>query len=171
MVICETARLRIRQLRGDDAAFIQVLTNDPDYVRNIGNRGVRTVDDAARYLRNGPMAAYEEWGFGLYLVEIKGNWLPIGTCGLLRRDYHPEVEIGFAFVPAGRGGGYAFEAASAVLEYAVGALQLRRIVAFTAPDNQPSIRLLTKLGFQFEKMLDLPGHDEPSRFFVRNTQE
>jgi ribosomal-protein-alanine N-acetyltransferase len=163
----ETERLRLRHLSGADAAFMLELLTDPDYIRNIADRGVRTVEDAERYILAGPAASYEKFGFGLYLVELKQPLQPIGLCGLLRRDYHPDVEIGYAFLPAGRGQGYVLESATAVLEVAR-SLEVDRLVAVTTPDNQPSIRVLEKLGFQFEGMVKLPGHTGPSRFFVRN---
>ena len=169
-IVCETERLRLRRLSRDDAAFILELLTDPDYVRNIADRGVRTLEDAERYIQTGPMASYEQFGFGLYRVELKEPVVPIGTCGLLRRDYHPDVEIGYAFLPVGRGRGYVLEAANAVLETAR-SLRLQRIVAVTTLDNQPSIRVLEKLGFQFQRMVYLMGHTGPRRFFVRNAHD
>jgi ribosomal-protein-alanine N-acetyltransferase len=165
--VCETDRLRLRHLTGADAAFMLELLTDPDYLRNIADRGVRTVEDAERYILAGPAASYERFGFGLYLVELRQPLQPIGLCGLLRRDYHPDVEIGYAFLPAGRGKGYVLESATAVLEVAR-SLEVERLVAVTTPDNQPSVRVLEKMGFQFEGMVNLPGHSGPSRFFVRN---
>jgi len=168
VIVCETERLRLRRLTRDDAAFTLELLADPDYVRNIADRGVRTLEDAAGYIQTGPVASYERFGFGLYLVELKEPVRPIGMCGLLRRDYHPDVEIGYAFLPAGRGRGYVVEAAAAVLETAR-SLPAKRIVAVTTLDNQPSIRVLEKLGFQFRRVVYLMGHTRPSRLFVRNT--
>jgi RimJ/RimL family protein N-acetyltransferase len=164
--VCETERLRLRHLSGADAAFMLELLTDPDYIRNIADRGVRTVEDAERYILAGPAASYEKFGFGLYLVELKESLRAIGLCGLLRRDYHPDVEIGYAFVPAGRGQGYAMESATAVLGLAR-AFGVERLVAVTAPDNHASVRVLEKLGFRFEGMVNLPGHAGMSRFFVR----
>lgn len=144
------------------------LLADPDYIRNIADRGVRTLEDAARYIQAGPVASYEQFGFGLNLVELKETGQAIGTCGLLRRDYHPDVEIGYAFLPAGRGSGYVVEAAQAVLETAR-SLPMKRIVAVTTLDNQSSIRVLEKLGFHFERLVWPMGHTGPRRLFVRNT--
>jgi RimJ/RimL family protein N-acetyltransferase len=168
MVVCETGRLRLRRLSTDDAAFALELLNDPDYIRNIADRGARTLEDAARYILTGPVASYEQFGFGLYLVELKQPARPIGMCGLLRRDYHPDIEIGYAFLPAGRGRGYVVEAAEAALKTAP-PTRLNRVVAVTTVDNQPSIRVLERLGFRFERMVYLMGHTGPRRFFVRNT--
>lgn len=153
-----------------DATFIQELLTDPDFARNIGDRGVRTVEDAERYILTGPGASYERFGFGLFLVELKQTLQPIGICGLLRRDTHPDVELGFALLPAGRGKGYALEAATASVEYATAVLGLDRIVAITAPDNLPSIRVLEKLGFRFERMACLGGAGKVTKFFVRDAR-
>lgn len=95
MVVCETGRLRLRRLSADDAAFALELLSDPDYIRNIADRGVRTREDAERYILSGPVASYEQYGCGLYRVELRESGLPIGTCGLLRRDYHPDIELGY----------------------------------------------------------------------------
>jgi RimJ/RimL family protein N-acetyltransferase len=160
MQILETDRLSLRRLTADDAAFILELVNDPDWLQFIGDRGVHTLADARDYILNGPVAMYQRVGFGLFLVELKQHATPIGICGLIERPGLADIDIGFAFLPAFRAHGYAYESASAMLKYAQGTLGLRRVVAITAPDNQRSIRLLTKLGLSFEDMLRL-GEDQP----------
>ena len=142
------------------------LLNDPDFIRNIADRGVRTEDEAQRYILNGPAASYEQNGFGLYLVEAQESGIRVGICGLLRRDCHPDVEIGFAFLPAARGRSYASEAGRAVLDFGIRTLQLPRIVALTAPDNFASMRVLEKLGFHFERMVSWTNPTRGSRLFV-----
>jgi len=142
------------------------LLNDPDFIRNIADRGVRTREEAERYILKGPVASYEQHGFGLCLVESKQSGAGVGICGLLRRDCHPDVEIGFAFLPAVRGRNYAFEAGQAVLEFGIRSLQLTRIVALTAPDNHASIRVLEKLGFHFDRMVSWMNPTRGSRLFV-----
>jgi [ribosomal protein S5]-alanine N-acetyltransferase len=166
MILCETDRLRLRHLSSADAAFILELLNDPGFIQNIGDRGVRTIEAARQYILTGPVASYEQFGFGLNLVELQQSSLAIGICGLLRRDSHPETEIGFAFLPASRGKGYASEAARAVIELAIRSLQLARIVALTAPDNQDSIRLLEKLGFRFDRMVTWTDPQGESKLFI-----
>lgn len=153
--VLETARLRLLQLTEDDAPFILELVNDPAWLRFIGDRGVRHLDDARNYIRNGPAASYAKFGFGLWLVELKAGGTPIGICGLLRRDTLPDVDIGFAFLPAFRGLGYALEAGRATLDHGRSIFGLRRIVAVTSPDNEASVRTLEKLGLRFEKMVRL----------------
>src|SRR2546427_4029250 len=118
MNILETQRLVLRQLSTDDAEFIVALLNEPSFIRYIGDKGVRNLDDARQYILNGPVDSYERNGFGLYLVELKENAIPIGISGLVRRDTLPDADIGFAFLPAYWSKGYAIESATAVMTYA-----------------------------------------------------
>ena len=155
MRVLETDRLILCRLSTDDAAFVLELVNDPSWLRYIGDKGVRTLDDARDYLTKGPVASYEQHGFGLYLTKLKDGGAPIGLCGLLKRESLADPDIGFAFLPNYQGQGYAFESASAVLVHGRTVLGLDRIVAVTAPENQASINLLEKLGLSFEKMVRL----------------
>jgi RimJ/RimL family protein N-acetyltransferase len=139
----------------DDAAFIVELLNDPSFLRFIGDKGVRTAAAARQYIRTGPMDSYERHGFGLWLVELKGSRIPIGICGLLKRDTLRDIDIGFAFLPPYRSQGYAFESAAAVMDYGRTVLGLRRIVAITDDDNTGSHRVLEKIGMSFERMIRL----------------
>ncbi|MCG8435966.1 MAG: GNAT family N-acetyltransferase [Gammaproteobacteria bacterium] len=167
MSILETERLTLRELNIDDAAFILELVNDPDWLQYIGDKGVRNLDDARGYILNGPMASYRDHGFGLYMTELKDDGAPIGICGLLKRDNLDDPDVGFAFLPAFRGKGYAYEAAAAVMAYGEKTLGLNRIVAVTSSDNVLSIKLLEKLGLRFEKMIQFSADDpDQSRLFV-----
>jgi RimJ/RimL family protein N-acetyltransferase len=154
-VILETDRLRLRRLTPDDGPFILRLLNEPSWLRFIGDRGVRTLEDASAYILNGPMAMYESHGFGLYMVELKQDGTPIGMCGILKRPALEDPDVGFALVPEHWSKGYAFEAAKATLDYAVGTLGLKRIAAIVNPENEASIALLTRLGMRFEKVIRL----------------
>jgi [ribosomal protein S5]-alanine N-acetyltransferase len=153
VTILTTNRLTLRRLDPADAEFMVELLNDPTFLRFIGDKGVRTADDARQYILGGPMASYERNGFGLWLVQLKESGLPIGMCGLLKRESLPDVDIGFAFLPAYRSQGYAFESASAVLDYGRTEFGLNRIVAITDPENAGSIRVLQKIGMRFERMI------------------
>ncbi len=159
-VVLTTQRLILRRLTLDDAAFILELLNDPAWLRFIGDKGVRTQDDARDYLRKGPLAMYDKEGFGLYLVERKDGHIPIGMCGLIKRDSLDDVDIGFAYLPAYRTQGFAHEAAAAVLAHGRRDFGLRRIVAITSPENARSIALLERLGMQFGRMVKLSADDE-----------
>ena len=147
-MILRTARLELRHLTPDDAAFVLALLNEPSFISNIGDRGVRTLDDARAYIASGPVASYERHGFGLYCVGLRENGEPIGICGLLRRDVLPDPDLGFAFLPAYWKRGYARESATAVRDYARQALGIGRLLAITNPENDASIRVLTALGFR-----------------------
>jgi RimJ/RimL family protein N-acetyltransferase len=168
LTVIETERLVLRRLAVDDAEFIVELLNQPSFLRYIGDKEVRNNADAVRYIQDGPLASYERFGFGLYLVELKETGVPIGICGLLKRDSLPDVDVGFAFLPSYWSQGYAFEAAAAVMTYGRDVLGLRRIVAITSPDNEGSIRLLEKLGLRFERLIKLSADQSEVRLFGSN---
>src|SRR5215211_8957085 len=115
MTVLETERLFLRQFTVDDAQFVLTLLNEPSFLRYIGDKKVRNIEDARQYVLNGPVASYERNGFGLYLVELKDSHTPIGMCGLIKREELPDPDIGFAFLPEFCNKGFAFEAATAVL--------------------------------------------------------
>jgi RimJ/RimL family protein N-acetyltransferase len=158
--VLETERLNLRRLDEGDAAFILELLNDPSFLQNIGDRGVRTVEDAVRYILEGPVDSYARHGFGFWLVELKDAQTPAGICGLVKRDALPGVDIGYAFLPRFWSRGYAYEAAAAVMSYAAGALGLRRVLAIVNPDNANSIRVLEKIGLKFDRLVRL-SEDAP----------
>jgi RimJ/RimL family protein N-acetyltransferase len=153
--VIETERLVLRRMTPDDAEFIFRLVNEPSFLHFIGDKGVRNHADAVRYIESGPIANYERFGFGQYLVELKEDRVPIGMCGLTKKDSLPAVDIGFAFLPAFWSQGYAFEAATGVKSYVKDVLGISRLVAVTNPDNESSIKLLKKLGFTFVRMIQL----------------
>ena len=160
MKILETDRLGLRRLAVEDAEFIFDLLNQPSFLQFIGDKGVKTIDDARNYILTGPIASYERFGFGLYLAELKPTRAPIGICGLLKRETLDDVDVGFAFLPQYWKQGYAFESASAVMAYGRDVLGVDRIVAITSPDNEASIKVLSKLGLKFERMIRL-SEDAP----------
>lgn len=153
--VIETDRLTLHKFTEDDAAFILRLLNEPSFLEFVGDKGVRTLDDARRYLREGPIASYKQHGFGLYLVQRDEDASYIGMCGLLKRDTLDDPDIGFGFVPESWSQGFATEAARAVLDRAKSEHGLNRVVAITAPHNGASIEVLRKIGLQFEKALCL----------------
>lgn len=144
----ETERLVLRQFCQDDAAFIRELLNTPGWLQYIGYRGIKTLQDAEQYLVNGPMKSYEQHGFGLYMVVLKDGHVPIGMCGLIKRDTLQHVDIGFAFLPAYMGKGYGYEAAAETLAYATDVLRHEKVLAITLPGNAASIALLNKIGMR-----------------------
>lgn len=166
MKVLETERLVLRRLTAEDAAFILELVNDPDWIRFIGDRGVRTLEAARDYISNNLLAMYERHGFGLYLTELKGEGVPVGICGLIKRDSLEDVDVGFAFLPQFRGKGYGYESAAGVLEYGRKTLGLKRIVAITSLDNSGSAKLLDKLGFTYERTMRLSKDGEEVFLFA-----
>jgi [ribosomal protein S5]-alanine N-acetyltransferase len=165
-VIAETDNLVIRKLHAEDDMFILKLLNTPQWLQYIGDRGVRNADDARKYILNGPVTSYTRFGFGLYLVVLKNENAPIGICGLLKRETLQDVDLGFALLPEFVGKGYAYESASAVLQYGRTVLGLKRIVAITTPSNGNSKSLLTRLGFAFEK--NVKQNNEELMLFASN---
>jgi [ribosomal protein S5]-alanine N-acetyltransferase len=156
-----TARLTLRRLDFADAPFLVGLLNQPSFLANIGDRGVRNVDDAHRYLCEGPMAMYEQHGFGLWHVAQLSDGASVGLCGLLRREILPDVDVGYAFLPDYWGRGYAFEAASATVAHAASKFGLKRLVGVVSEGNDGSIRVLEKLGMTFERMVSMrPGEPD-----------
>ena len=164
--ILETERLRLRPLTVADAGFMLQLLNEPAYIQFITDRGVRTLEDAQAYLLKGPIESYKRFGLGVYLTELKETATPLGVCGLIRRETLKDIDIGYAFLPQFWSNGYAFEAATAMLAYGHDALNLKRIVAVVSPDNESSIKLLTKLGLKVEHLIKWPEDNSDLKLFA-----
>ena len=165
----ETERLVIRPFKKKDASFILSLLNTPTWLRFIGDRNIKNKTDAKNYLLNGPMTSYRINNFGLSMVELKNQSVPIGMCGLIKRETLDDIDIGFAFMPEYIGMGYGYEAATATMYYAKNDLQVKRVVAITDPENINSIHLIKKLGMQFEKMITLDSDKELLFFGIEMT--
>lgn len=165
MNVIETGRLSLREISEADAAFVLELLNDPDFKRNVADRGVRTLEDARRYISERFVDGYRRHGFGFWLVEEKDAGTPVGICGLAKREQLPGIDIGYAFLAPFRSKGYAYESASAVLRHAREVLGLRRLYAITSPDNAGSIRVLEKLGMRFERMATLSAGEPEVKLF------
>jgi ribosomal-protein-alanine N-acetyltransferase len=163
-----TPRLVLRELTADDALFILELLNEPDFVRFIGDRGVKNLVDAREYIRKGPVDSYVRNGFGLYAACLRDG-SPLGICGLVKREGLSDPDLGFAFLARHRSKGYALESARAVLERARTEIKLARILAVTTPDNERSIALLRKAGFEFEGMIRLGENAEELKLFGSTT--
>jgi len=166
MNVIETERLLLRKATLQDAAFILELVNDAAFVRNIGDRGVRTIADAEKYIQIRMIEPYERLGYGMYIVELKGEAIPIGICGLVKRDTLPDTDIGFAFLPQYWSKGYAIESARAVLTHAKNDVGLKRILGITSPTNEASIRILEELGLKFVRMVITSADGPESKLFA-----
>lgn len=163
--IIETPRLLVRKLTVDDHAFILKLLNTKEWLQNIGNRNIHGEAEARKYLQDVPLKSYAENGFGIYLVLLKNNRIPIGVCGLIKREGLPGIDIGFALIPEFFGRGYAYESAAAVLHYARSVLRITTLYAIVLPANLPSIRLLGKLGFLFVNKITLVQDGEQLQLY------
>lgn len=156
----ETERLSMRWLTLEDADLMLAVWNDPAFFEYVGDRGIRTIEQAQETLLSGAFKLYEEHGYGPFRLALKAGDVAIGTCGLFRREGHDEPDIGWSVLPEFGRQGYAYEAASAVLEYAQSELGLTRILAFVSPENAPSIGLAKKIGLRFERLTRLVGEDD-----------
>jgi RimJ/RimL family protein N-acetyltransferase len=165
MKILSTDRLIISRFTLDDAPFIRELMNDKDWIRNIGDRGIHSDQDAENYIQEKFFKSYEQHGFGFYVIRLKSTLEKIGTAGLVDRDGIEGIEIGYGMLPAYRGKGYALEATRAVMHYAKNTLNISAIVAIVNPDNDKSIVLLEKLGLHYTKMVQLPGEEKEIKYF------
>ncbi len=163
--VLETARVKIRKLTLSDAAFITELLNSPGWLQFIGDKHVKTEEQAKNYLVDGPLKSYAENGYGLYLVEQKAGNRAIGMCGIIKRVGLNSPDIGFAFLPEYNGYGYASESAGAVMGYAKNELKLVNICAIVVPGNARSIRLLEKIGLKFNQFFCFPGSAEELLLF------
>jgi len=166
MKVMETDRLVMRRFTVDDATFILRLLNEPGWIQYIGDRGVDSIVTASAYIETKLIASYEQHGFGLYAMQLKGEDTLIGMCGLIKRDGLDDIDIGFALLAEYEGKGYATEAAKATLEHAHKIHALERIVAITIEDNVRSIRLLEQIGMGFEKTIRLPGDDNVLKLYA-----
>ena len=164
--ILETERLILREMNDDDASFMLQIVNVPEFIEYVGDRGVRTVDDAIKYVNDGPVASYAEHGFGLWLVELRETGEKLGICGFVKRDNLDDVDIGFGFLPQYWSKGYAYESAIATMEYGRSTLGLKRIIGVTNPDNESSVGLLEKIGLKFERMVQMAEGEKEIELFA-----
>ncbi len=164
--ILRTERLVVCKLTDQDAAFILELLNEPAFLRFIGDRGVRNIENAHAYLENGPFNSYKVNGFGLWRVDLIQGREPVGMCGLLKRDGLQDIDIGYAYLARHWSKGYASEAAQAVRDYAFEVLGVNRLVAITDPLNVGSMHVLEKIGMKFDHKLRLSPNSEEVNLFV-----
>jgi RimJ/RimL family protein N-acetyltransferase len=172
MKILETERLILREIDESDDAFMLDLLNQPSFIKYIGDRQVRSLEQAREFIESRYRKSYADNGFGLYAVELKlqnpdsASKNPVvGICGFVKRDSLPDADIGFAFLPEFERKGYAFESARAVMEYGRKELGLERVLAITTQDNESSGRLLEKLGFKFDGLITQPHDAEELKLF------
>ena len=158
--IFETERLLLRPTNGDDAAFILELLNTPKWLHFIGDRNVKSLEDARDYINNKILPQFRQQGYGNYTVTRKSDGLKVGSCGLYNREGVDGVDIGFGFLPAYEKKGYGFESALKIKDMGINYFKLKQISAITNKENKASRDLLTKLGLQYVKVIQLPDSDE-----------
>ena len=168
MKILETERTILREVSEDDAAFILDLLNQPSFIRYIGDRKVRSLDQAREYVESRFTGSYKQFGFGMWAIELKTDKTPIGICGFVRREILPAADIGFALLSPFEKKGYALETAAATLEYGREELNLGRVLAITSQDNEASGKLLGKLGFNFDGLIKISEDAEKAKLFSSN---
>jgi RimJ/RimL family protein N-acetyltransferase len=168
MIIAETHRLLISKLSLDDGPFFLELVNTPNWLKYIGDRNLKTVEDAKTYLKNGTLKSYNNFGFGFYKLQLKEeNNKTIGTCGLIKRDALECVDLGFAMLPNYERKGFGYESSVAILKLAKEQFKLHKVAAITLPENTSSIKLLEKLGLSYEKTIKPFEDDEELLFFAK----
>ena len=155
-----TDRLRLRWMTADDAPFCLSMWNDPDFIRYVGDRGIRTLDQASEAMKSGMLKLYRDFGYGPYLLTRKEGSPPMGLCGLFKRENLDHPDIGYALLPGYCGHGYALEAAAAVMRHASEQMNLPCLKAIVSPGHSRSIRLLEKLGMRPERPVRMPDEDE-----------
>lgn len=155
-----TPRLQLREFTLQDAPLLLALLTDPDFIRNVADRGIHTQAQAIDYLSRGPILSYLQDGFGLWCVERRDDGVAIGMCGLIRRAGLLDIDVGYALLPAWRGQGYASEAAAACVQYGLHSLQLKRVVAYVNADNAASRRVLEKAGLHHSGPVLLPTSEQ-----------
>ena len=163
--LLETERLLLRQFNSDDAPFILELVNSPGWLQFIGDRNIHSIEDAVRYLNEGPIQSYQKNEFGLSCIVLKSSSQPIGMCGLIRRDFLSDPDLGFAILPEYQGHGYMQEVAAGYLNYIHQCFRMPAVLAITIRHNQRSISLLQRLGFSFMNELQIPGELDPLFLF------
>ena len=163
----ETERLYLRRVTLDDADFMLAIWNDPAFIRNVGDRGIRTVEQACEAMQTGALKLYADYGYGPYSMVLKSDGSRIGICGLFKRENLKDPDIGFAVLPDYCSRGYAGEAALAVVAHARDDLRLGTLTAIVSPGNAPSIGLIEKLGLSFDRMITMPGDDEAISLYSR----
>ena len=167
--VARTERLKIAKISKNDAPFIFELVNSPSWIKYIGDRNIKTVDDAENYIENTHLKSYKTNGFGFYKVLLKAeDDKAIGTCGLAKRSELEDIDMGFGFLPDYEGKGYGLECSLAIMELAKSQFHIKKLTAITLPTNHNSVRLLEKLGMRFEKKVIPFEDDEELLLFAKD---
>jgi [ribosomal protein S5]-alanine N-acetyltransferase len=139
-------RLELKKLRISDAEFILTLLNTASWIKFIGERDVKSKEDAIAYIKkinSNPLTTY-------WVIKIKDGLKSIGLITLIQRAYLFHKDLGFALLPAYNGQNYAFESSQLLLQNLKSNSDDTIIQAVTLSNNDLSIKLLNRLGFKFE---------------------
>ena len=168
MIVAETERLLLSKFTINDAAFFMELVNTPNWIKYIGERNIKTIEQAEEAIKNGHLKSYDTFGFGFYTLQLKAEQnKTIGTCGLIKRDTLDNADIGFAMLPEYESKGFGFESSIAVLKLAKEEFQLKKVLAITLPTNENSIKLIEKIGLSYEKKVKPFEDDEELLLFAK----
>lgn len=163
----KTQRLTIRPITTDDAPFVLELMNTPKWLKFIGDRNVKTVEEAETYIKEKAFPQLKKHGHTNNVILRKDDKTKLGTCGLYHREDREEPDIGFAFLPQFEGKGYAYEAAYRIMAAAKEDFGLTELSAYTLEENMASRKLLERLGFKLKGTGKLPNNDEELMHYHR----
>jgi len=168
MIVARSERLVISKFDIEDAPFYLELVNTPNWIKYIGDRGIKNLEDARTKIQESIITSYDTNGYGAYKLQLlTENLKTIGSCGLYKRDYLDDPDIGFAMLPDYEGQGFGYESSFEILKLAKDKFSLKRIGAITLPENQASVGLLKKLGLNYEKTIVPFDDDEELWLFAK----
>lgn len=150
----------------EDAEFVHELLNEPAFLESVGDKGIQTIEDAANYIEREALQSYQNNGYGPYCMENISDGTAIGICSLKKRAQLAHPDLGFAILRRFRGHGYATEAALGLMDFATQSLAISTLAAITHPDNKASIRLLQKLGFEYQQDIHFQEFEPPTKLFI-----
>lgn len=155
--ILETERLILRELNTSDAENFYKLNSNPNVIKYTGDSAFKNVSEAKKFLEN--YQNYKLNGYGRWSVVNKKTNSFIGWCGLKFGEIEKETDIGFRFFQKEWNKGYATESAKACLKYGFEKLNLKRIVGRAMKENISSIKVLEKIGLEYDSDTNFDGKE------------
>ena len=166
--ILKTDRLLIREITVEDVSRLYELYADESITRYMESL-FPTRQQEEEYTRDYIKNIYHFYGYGMWLITLKESGEVIGRAGLEYKEGLEGLEIGFMLGKEYQHKGYAFEACKAILDYAREELEQNNVYAVVHEENQASIALCQKLGFQ--KMIDTLEGSVPESHIVMARRE
>ncbi len=167
----ETERLILRPASADDADLLLKSMNTDEFIRFVGDRNVRTLEQARNYIAEKHLPQIERLGYGNFTIIEKSSGNKIGGCGLFHRDGLEVVDIGFSFLPEYYGKGFGYESASRILKAGFEDFGLSAVSAITVKENIASQKLIEKLGLTFRKIVHLPNDPADLLYYEISKEE